>query len=309
MNDSAGMPPLPPAAWYASPRNPGRLEYWDGTRWTGTLAPDPSLVPPPTPAREPLGIWTKVGLIASGLFLLLFLVSSGIPGFFAAAGSLAFFTAAFVLVTGRRSWAMIPSRKLGVLLMAGAVIALAVGGGLAPKKVEPSALQFSSETEQQSPSPTPSSRAPVVKTEDVVVTEAVPFEATTVDDPTLAAGTTQVTTVGVPGIRTITYRVTTTDGRETKRVVVSDVVTVPPVSQVTSNGTYVAPPPVAPVPFADAGSGCDSNYSGACVPIASDVDCAGGSGNGPAYVSGPVYVVGSDIYDLDRDGDGIACDT
>jgi hypothetical protein len=38
------------------------------------------------------------------------------------------------------------------------------------------------------------------------------------------------------------------------------------------------------------------------------VDCAGGSGNGPAYVAGPVFVVGSDIYDLDRDGDGVACD-
>lgn len=56
-----------------------------------------------------------------------------------------------------------------------------------------------------------------------------------------------------------------------------------------------------------AGSSCNSNYSG-CVPIASDVDCAGGSGNGPAYVSGPVTVTGSDIYDLDRDGDGIACE-
>lgn len=53
-------------------------------------------------------------------------------------------------------------------------------------------------------------------------------------------------------------------------------------------------------------SNCDSNYSG-CVPIASDVDCAGGSGNGPAYVRGPVYVIGSDIYGLDRDGDGVAC--
>jgi resuscitation-promoting factor RpfB len=55
-------------------------------------------------------------------------------------------------------------------------------------------------------------------------------------------------------------------------------------------------------------SGCDPNYSGACVPVASDVDCAGGSGNGPAYVDGPVRVIGSDIYDLDRDGDGIGCD-
>jgi len=48
--------------------------------------------------------------------------------------------------------------------------------------------------------------------------------------------------------------------------------------------------------------------SGACVPIASDVDCAGGGGNGPAYVQGPVRVVGTDIYDLDRDVDGIGCD-
>lgn len=53
---------------------------------------------------------------------------------------------------------------------------------------------------------------------------------------------------------------------------------------------------------------CHPNYEGACVPIASDVDCAGGSGNGPAYVRGPLRVVGPDVYDLDRDGDGVACD-
>lgn len=53
---------------------------------------------------------------------------------------------------------------------------------------------------------------------------------------------------------------------------------------------------------------CDPNYSGACVPVASDVDCAGGNGNGPAYVSGPVFVIGRDIYKLDRDGDGKACE-
>jgi uncharacterized protein YceK len=54
-------------------------------------------------------------------------------------------------------------------------------------------------------------------------------------------------------------------------------------------------------------SGCDRNYSG-CVPVASDVDCAGGSGNGPAYVQGPIRVTGRDIYGLDRDGNGIACE-
>jgi resuscitation-promoting factor RpfB len=44
------------------------------------------------------------------------------------------------------------------------------------------------------------------------------------------------------------------------------------------------------------------------VPIASDVDCGGGSGDGPAYVYGTVKVVGTDIYGLDADGDGYGCD-
>jgi micrococcal nuclease len=59
---------------------------------------------------------------------------------------------------------------------------------------------------------------------------------------------------------------------------------------------------------APSNNGCDPNYS-PCVPIANDVDCAGGSGNGPAYVSGPVQVIGVDIYGLDRDGDGTGCDS
>ena len=46
-----------------------------------------------------------------------------------------------------------------------------------------------------------------------------------------------------------------------------------------------------------------------CLPPGADVDCAGGSGDGPRYVQGPVYVTGSDPYDLDRDGDGVACES
>lgn len=65
----------------------------------------------------------------------------------------------------------------------------------------------------------------------------------------------------------------------------------------------------APVPNAEQGPSCDSNYSGACVPVASDVDCTGGSGNGPAYVQGPVTVVGDDIYGLDNNGDGVGCES
>ncbi|PRX50947.1 hypothetical protein B0I33_10198 [Prauserella shujinwangii] len=66
-------------------------------------------------------------------------------------------------------------------------------------------------------------------------------------------------------------------------------------------------PEPQPEPRPAPGPECDPNYTG-CVPVASDVDCAGGSGNGPAYVAGPVRVVGSDIYRLDHDNDGTACE-
>jgi hypothetical protein len=53
---------------------------------------------------------------------------------------------------------------------------------------------------------------------------------------------------------------------------------------------------------------CDPNYEGACLdPSSSDYDCEGGSGDGPDY-TGPVRVVGDDPFDLDRDGDGYACE-
>ncbi|MEK8108021.1 G5 domain-containing protein [Micromonospora sp. M12] len=98
------------------------------------------------------------------------------------------------------------------------------------------------------------------------------------------------------GVRTLTYEVTTTDGVRTAKKLVTSTVTKQPVTQVVAIGTKKPQ-----------SSKCDPNYT-PCVPIASDVDCAGGSGNGPAYVRGPVQVVGSDVYDLDRDGDGTACD-
>ncbi|MEZ5264752.1 MAG: hypothetical protein R2755_23875 [Acidimicrobiales bacterium] len=45
--------------------------------------------------------------------------------------------------------------------------------------------------------------------------------------------------------------------------------------------------------------------------MASDVDCAGGSGDGPAYVAGPVTVleIGVDPYGLDADDDGVGCES
>jgi hypothetical protein len=138
--------------------------------------------------------------------------------------------------------------------------------------------------------------APAVTKKTVKVTKSIAYATKKVEDDSLAEGKTKVTTKGVAGVRTLTYEVTLTGGKETGRKLISDAVTKKPVTKVIAVGTKPA------------SNGCDPNYR-PCVPIASDVDCAGGSGNGPAYVDGPVTVVGSDIYDLDRDGDGIACDS
>jgi hypothetical protein len=58
-----------------------------------------------------------------------------------------------------------------------------------------------------------------------------------------------------------------------------------------------------------AASQCDPGYAGACLdPNSADYDCEGGSGDGPDY-TGRVEVIGDDPYDLDRDGDGVACES
>ena len=51
---------------------------------------------------------------------------------------------------------------------------------------------------------------------------------------------------------------------------------------------------------------CTSGYS-PCLPRAYDYDCRGNGGDGPKYIDGPVRVTGSDPYDLDRDGNGVGC--
>jgi hypothetical protein len=68
---------LPPAAWRPDPHQPGWLRYWDGTRWTDHVAPDPheaAAAPPRVPAPEPRRPYTattgRVGvaaLVALGL--------------------------------------------------------------------------------------------------------------------------------------------------------------------------------------------------------------------------------------------------
>lgn len=119
-----------------------------------------------------------------------------------------------------------------------------------------------------------------------VTTEAPTTEAPTTEPPTTEPPTTRAPTTAAP----TTTRPPTTAAPTTRRA------------------TTAAPAPSAAIkPLA---GDCDPNYTGACVPIASDVDCEGNGGDGPAYVRGPVTVVGRDIYGLDgNDNDGIGCES
>jgi endonuclease YncB( thermonuclease family) len=86
-----------------------------------------------------------------------------------------------------------------------------------------------------------------------------------------------------------------------------------PTTTTTSTTTTTTPPTTtttaSPATTAPPAANCHPSYEGACLQMGiGDYDCAGGSGNGPNYVRGPVYVVGYDEFDLDRDNDGIGCE-
>lgn len=151
------------------------------------------------------------------------------------------------------------------------------------------------------------------------------------DDTTTSIETASVGTT----IERLTTTTTTERRREnikpttTRRPTSTTITTAPPTTVPTTVTTLPPPPPpppptappttvyvpppttrviiTAPPTTAAASGGCHPSYS-PCVPIASDVDCAGGSGNGPAYASGPVQVIGPDVYGLDGDGDGVGCE-
>lgn len=140
---------------------------------------------------------------------------------------------------------------LGGVGTAGAVVGSVAAsvGETRPAAVVTTADSTAAPKTSHTPTPTPTP-TPVVEVTEVTSDAAVPFDRTTVDDPALPKGQTKVTTAGVDGVETTTWRVTTTDGIETDRDEVGKAVTRQPVTEVTAIGSYVAPAPapVAPAP-------------------------------------------------------------
>ena len=178
-------------------------------------------------------------------------------------------------------------------LAACALIALLTAAPLTGCGTSPGSPQFVSQDQQQ---PTASSD---VSVKTVVELEPIAFTIRNVNDATLASGIRKVRTPGVDGARKVTYQVTSFKGKQLEKKQLSSVVTKRPVQMVMVIGTK-------DLKSSKPGMACNVNYSG-CVPVASDVDCEDG-GNGPEYLKGPVDVIGIDIYHLDLNNDGKACD-
>ena len=249
------------------------------------------------------------------------------PGLFGLGLLLTTTVAVVIFIKGPLPRLGLHSRKSGFVAL-GTAMLLVFGAGAANAEPAPpsnvTALDssprgfISSDRATTSPAPVTPSPKPTTQ-ENIEVENTIPFERTVIEDERLEQGKTKVVTSGVAGVSVTTYRITYVDGVEVSREVVEEAITLEPIAEVTAHGTYVPPKPPATnnqqpatkesqTQESSASEECHPNYTGACVPIASDVDCAGGSGDGPAYVKGPVYVVGKDVYKLDRDGDGIACE-
>lgn len=97
-------------------------------------------------------------------------------------------------------------------------------------------------------------------------TEPIAFTTTTVKDATVAKGTTKVTTKGVDGVKTNTFKVVTVDGVEESRTLVSSVDS-PATAQVTTVGTKTAvtATATAAAPVATTGSTAGLDLSNAAM--------------------------------------------
>ncbi len=130
-----------------------------------------------------------------------------------------------------------------------------------------------------------------------VEAETISVEQVTTTSSTSTSTPTSTSTSAPPPTTTSTTVARPTTTATPARVTVATTV---PVTRAAPTTSTTAPA---------AAGGCDPNYAG-CVPIASDVDCGGGSGNGPAYVYAKnIRVIGRDIYGLDADGDGVGCES
>jgi hypothetical protein len=109
---------------------------------------------------------TWIVLAGVALLLIISAASNGLSGVLMIAGLIGLGTALYSLISGRRSWAAIPSRRAAAVAVAGALVVMMVGTSLAPASADAdlaSTVPSAAPTRSTSPSPTPT---PVSFTEE-----------------------------------------------------------------------------------------------------------------------------------------------
>lgn len=189
-----------PAGWYQDPRDPSAIRWWDGAAWTAhtqsrpqeapiSLAESPAEERPvqaapfqtdsqeqvakSRPSRVLPGPSTFIvgGILA--LFFLVGILSGGIGSGLAFLGLGGVLTGLYVVITGRRSWAKLSGRKMGLLVLAGGLIVFVVGIGIY-SSMHPAAATSQAKPSQALASPTPD----VTKTEAPAPPAVVPGPTT-----------------------------------------------------------------------------------------------------------------------------------
>lgn len=116
-----------------------------------------------------------------------------------------------------------------------------------------------------------------VSTKTVTATEAISFGTVEKSDSSLYEGDSKTVTAGKPGTRTVTYRITTVDGKTSARKAVKTVVTSQPVAKVVAVGTKSKP--AAPATGGNKPSADGLNWA-ALAQCESGGDPATNTGNG-----------------------------
>lgn len=300
--------PMPGPGWHPDPHQPGFLRYWDGLAWTSHTSPAPS--PPGTtpPGRRSRSrtFWTVGAVLALAIVGISALADEEPPETASAIAvpestSEPDVNAAETEASNEPSAAPTPETT-DVPRLTG------VDQGSAERLLDRSGLSLGSVRKVWSMRPSGTvleqeiragAAAVLGTTVALVVARSIPSVPGT-------AGRLQSAAVGA--LKAAGYRVAVstqtvtsgTDGAVLRQSPVGG-------TRVKPGGVIrlVVANVVRPVVQAPAPSSCTPGYD-PCLAPASDYDCAGGSGDGPAY-TGPVRVTGSDPYQLDADGDGVAC--
>ncbi|HVX23908.1 MAG TPA: DUF3761 domain-containing protein [Candidatus Saccharimonadales bacterium] len=172
-------------------------------------------------------------------------------------------------------WFLALSRLQKSLLLLIALVIGSIAGSSQPQNVN---LAPTSDTRTYNQQQT--TDQPTITTRTVTEKKTLHFHTQTVHDSSLAQGTKIITTYGVNGSETLTYKITYTNGVQTNKELTLKTITKHPVTQVTTVGSYVAPvEPDCPngTYVNSAGNTVCSPYSSPSAPAGATAQCGDGS--------------------------------